>query len=99
MIENMQRVLIAGGGIGGLALASALRQANIDVTVFERDRTPSAWLGGYRIHINTDGSGALRTCLPADVWHSFQASAARAPRGIGFVTDQLRELLSLDLSH
>lgn len=32
----MSRALIIGGGIGGLCAAIALRQAGIDVTVFER---------------------------------------------------------------
>ena len=32
----MSRALIIGGGIGGLCAALALRQAGIDVTVFER---------------------------------------------------------------
>jgi 2-polyprenyl-6-methoxyphenol hydroxylase-like FAD-dependent oxidoreductase len=36
MAAGVERVAIIGGGIGGLAAATALRQAGIDVAVFER---------------------------------------------------------------
>ncbi|KAB8193770.1 NAD(P)-binding protein [Nonomuraea phyllanthi] len=62
------RILIAGGGLGGLALAQALRQGGLDVAVYERDPTPEIRNQGYRIHINPDGNAALRACLPPDVF-------------------------------
>jgi len=40
------RVMIIGAGTGGLALAHALKQAGIGVTVYERDRTPRDAQGG-----------------------------------------------------
>ena len=44
------RVLIAGGGLGGLTLAHALRQSGVDVAVFERDRPrPDDLTTSYRI--------------------------------------------------
>jgi 2-polyprenyl-6-methoxyphenol hydroxylase-like FAD-dependent oxidoreductase len=40
------RVLIIGGGIGGLCLAQGLRSAGFAVIVFERDSTPRSRLQG-----------------------------------------------------
>ncbi|MFB9235043.1 FAD-dependent oxidoreductase [Plantactinospora siamensis] len=66
-MSDRARILIAGGGIGGLALAQALRQGGLDVAVYERDPTPQTRNQGYRIHIDQDGNAALRACLPASV--------------------------------
>ncbi|MEU4425753.1 NAD(P)/FAD-dependent oxidoreductase [Actinoplanes sp. NPDC024001] len=60
-------ILIAGAGIGGLALAQALHQGGLDVAVFERDPTPQTRNQGYRLHIDANGNAALRACLPARV--------------------------------
>jgi 2-polyprenyl-6-methoxyphenol hydroxylase-like FAD-dependent oxidoreductase len=62
----MSRILIAGGGIGGLALAQALHRGGVDVAVYERDPTPKIRDQGYRIHIDQHGNDALRTCLPEE---------------------------------
>jgi 2-polyprenyl-6-methoxyphenol hydroxylase-like FAD-dependent oxidoreductase len=86
------RVLIAGGGLGGLTLAHALRSAGLQPRVFERgpaDLDPSL---SYRIHIDANGSRALRLCLPPDRWQDFEARSAAAPRGIAFATERLKEL-------
>jgi NADPH-dependent 2,4-dienoyl-CoA reductase/sulfur reductase-like enzyme len=42
------RVLIAGGGIGGLLLALSLLKKGFDVQVFERDLTAIRGEGKYR---------------------------------------------------
>jgi 2-polyprenyl-6-methoxyphenol hydroxylase-like FAD-dependent oxidoreductase len=63
----MTRILISGGGLGGLALAQALRRAGHDVAVYERDPSPELRNQGYRIHIDPDGNAALAACLPPDV--------------------------------
>ena len=52
MSEKQMRVAIIGGGIGGLCLAQGLKQAGVSVAVYERDRTPTARLQGFRIHID-----------------------------------------------
>ncbi|MEO6082346.1 MAG: NAD(P)/FAD-dependent oxidoreductase [Umezawaea sp.] len=66
-MPSTARVLIAGGGVGGLALAQALHHGGLDVAVYERDATPETRNQGYRIHIDQNGNAALRSCLPAEV--------------------------------
>lgn len=63
----MTRILIGGAGIGGLALAQAVRRAGLDVAIYERDPSPEPRNQGYRIHIDGDGNAALAACLPPDV--------------------------------
>lgn len=53
----IRRVLIAGGGIGGIATALALQQQGIDSVVFER--APELRDGGAGLHIFTNGMLAL----------------------------------------
>jgi 2-polyprenyl-6-methoxyphenol hydroxylase-like FAD-dependent oxidoreductase len=90
-------VLIIGAGTGGLCLAHGLKRAGIRVSVFERDRTRSDGLQGYRVGIDPDGSRALHACLPPDLFDTFVATCARAPRYFNMVTEHLSELLSLEL--
>ena len=49
MAPSNFKVLIIGGGMGGLCLAQGLKKANIDVEVFERDKSKDDRLQGYRI--------------------------------------------------
>jgi 2-polyprenyl-6-methoxyphenol hydroxylase-like FAD-dependent oxidoreductase len=66
-VPGMTRVLISGAGIGGLALAQALRRGGADVAVHEQDPSPKTRDQGYRLHIDQNGNAALRACLPPDV--------------------------------
>ncbi|MEV4314990.1 FAD-dependent monooxygenase [Actinocrispum sp. NPDC049592] len=88
------RVLVIGGGIGGLCLAQGLRAEGIDVTVF--DRAPSMTTGrqGYGFHINETGDAALSACLPTHLYELYRATASPAATG-DFVlfTAGLREIL------
>lgn len=60
----IRRVLIAGGGLGGIATALALQQRGIDSVVFERaDRLRD---GGAGLHIWTNGMLALARLGVAD---------------------------------
>jgi 2-polyprenyl-6-methoxyphenol hydroxylase-like FAD-dependent oxidoreductase len=90
-------VMIIGAGTGGLALAHGLKQAGIGVTVFERDRSPRDASGGYRVGISPAGSRALKTCLPPELFDLFVATSSRPPRYFNMLTEQLSNLISLDM--
>jgi 2-polyprenyl-6-methoxyphenol hydroxylase-like FAD-dependent oxidoreductase len=90
-------VLIIGGGTGGLALAHALRRADIGASVFERDLAPNADTGGYRVGISPAGSRALKACVPPENYELFVATSARAPRYFNMLTEQLSEVLCFGL--
>jgi 2-polyprenyl-6-methoxyphenol hydroxylase-like FAD-dependent oxidoreductase len=94
------RVLIAGGGLGGLTLAHALRSAGLQPAVFERGPAEVDLSTSYRIHIDGNGSRALQQCLPAALWRDFESRSAAAPRGIAFATEHLKQLAFIpDDSH
>ncbi|MCG0583493.1 NAD(P)-binding protein, partial [Burkholderia cenocepacia] len=52
-------VAIVGAGLGGLALAQALKQAGIAFDVYERDAAIDSRRQGYRIRIDATGQRAL----------------------------------------
>jgi 2-polyprenyl-6-methoxyphenol hydroxylase-like FAD-dependent oxidoreductase len=69
------RVLVIGGGIGGLCLAQGLRQAGVHVQVYERDESANGRRQGYRLRISPEGEAALRACLPAPLTRLLAATA------------------------
>ncbi len=87
------KVLVIGGGIGGLCLAQALVRAGVDVEVFERDRTPDARLQGYRLNIEPVGSAALSRCLPPQLFAELVATAGDPGPGMGVYDQNLRLLM------
>lgn len=89
--------MIVGAGTGGLCLAHGLKRAGVSVAVYERDRTRMDGLHGYRVGISPGGSQALQECLPPELFDLFVATCARAPRYFNMLTEQLSELLSLDI--
>jgi salicylate hydroxylase len=89
-------VLIIGGGIGGLTLAQGLKKSGVSVAVFERDRTTSDRVQGYRVHINPAGSLALHECLPPELFEAFARTCGKPSQGIHFVTARMNVLLSFD---
>jgi 2-polyprenyl-6-methoxyphenol hydroxylase-like FAD-dependent oxidoreductase len=95
MSQTSPRVLVIGAGTGGLALAHGLVRAGIDVRVFERDTLRTDGLHGYRVGIDPDGSRALHALLPPELYDTFVATCARAPRWFNMLTEQLREVLAL----
>jgi 2-polyprenyl-6-methoxyphenol hydroxylase-like FAD-dependent oxidoreductase len=99
--SRLGHVIIIGGGIGGLTLAQGLVKAGISVAVYERDRTTTDRVQGYRVHINPTGSRALHACLPAHLFDAFDRSCGRPGRGIRFLTERMGVLLSVgfDLVH
>ena len=72
------KVLVIGGGLGGLCLAQALRDTHIDVEVFERDLGPWERPQGYRLHLEADGLNALREVLSPDLHRLFTATCHAA---------------------
>lgn len=86
------RVLIAGAGIGGLCLAQGLRKAGIDCTIYET--APGIVSTGYRLHMNAGGGGALRQCLPENLFELYMQTSRVNVRREVFVMldDQGREL-------
>ncbi|MCX2715352.1 FAD-dependent oxidoreductase [Mycolicibacterium sp. J2] len=86
------RVLIAGGGIGGLCLAQGLRKAGVDCAVFES--APGIVQAGYRLHMNATGGAALRECLPDNLYELYVQTSRTNPRRELMVQldDQGREL-------
>ena len=62
-IKMRDRILIIGAGLGGLALAQGLVKAGFNVSVYERDVSPTSRPQGYRISIRSLGMNALIALL------------------------------------
>ena len=88
-------VLIAGGGLSGLALAQGLIKDGHTCEVFERDADDTRKIG-YYLHMNADGGEALRRCLPADLFELYTQTSRRTydRRESVVLDDQLNELSS-----
>ncbi|MFI9403271.1 FAD-dependent oxidoreductase [Nocardia sp. NPDC052316] len=69
------RIIVVGGGIGGLALAAGLRRTGFDVTVFDRD-TDVAATGGYHITLDGRAQSALRELVAPEIFERLLASAS-----------------------
>lgn len=92
------KVIIIGAGTGGLCLAQGLKSSGIAVEVFERDRTPTDRLQGYRLSINAQGSEALKSYLPEKLFEQFVQGAAKPSESVTFLDHRLGPLLGLDLT-
>ena len=71
------KVLIAGAGLGGLCLAQSLRRLDIEVEIFERDKSPWDRPQGYRLHLDSDGINAIHQSLPPDLYGLFDATSMK----------------------
>lgn len=88
-------VLIAGGGLAGLATAQGLLKSGHTVEVFERDADLDR-KQGYYLHFNAIGGEALRRCLPDDLFALYQQTSRQSydrPESI-VLDNQLNELSS-----
>jgi len=80
-------VLIAGGGLAGLALAQGLLKSGHTVEVFERDADLNR-KQGYYLHFNAIGGEALRRVLPADLFELYlDTSRESYDRAVSIVLD------------
>jgi 2-polyprenyl-6-methoxyphenol hydroxylase-like FAD-dependent oxidoreductase len=86
------RVAVAGGGLGGLALAQGLLRAGADVTVYERDASLASRRQGYRLHLDARAGLALDATLPPESFALFQATCAQPSRHLTVTTERLRVL-------
>ncbi|WP_442942744.1 FAD-dependent oxidoreductase [Nocardia sp. NBC_01503] len=91
-ISQTPRILIAGAGVGGLALAQALRRGGFDVAVHEQDPTPRIRNQGFRIHIDPNGNRALRACLPPAVFALVRDISGADDDTVAMYTDQRKPL-------
>src|SRR5262250_2518553 len=69
------KVLVAGGGIGGLCTALALRKAGIEAVVFERAERLRA--AGCGVHLWTNAVLALADLGVADALHAIAPAQSR----------------------
>lgn len=70
------KVLIIGGGVGGLALAHGCKKQGIPFHVFEKDRTEAYRAQGYRIRIGGPAVVALEYLLDEKTYSDFELSCA-----------------------
>jgi salicylate hydroxylase len=89
-------VLIIGGGIGGLTLAQGLQRAGVSAAVYERDRSATDRLQGYRVHISPIGSRALHECLPPHLFAIFDRTCGAPNTAVRFFTEHMRVLLAFE---
>jgi 2-polyprenyl-6-methoxyphenol hydroxylase-like FAD-dependent oxidoreductase len=92
------RVIVIGGGLGGLALAHGLRAARIEVAVYERSPRTGPQPASYGIHVNGYGNRALHACLPAENWALYDQNSVRAPDVVRFRDRSMDVLTALHLS-
>jgi 2-polyprenyl-6-methoxyphenol hydroxylase-like FAD-dependent oxidoreductase len=88
-------VLIAGGGLAGLAVAQGLVKNGHTVDVFERDADLNR-KQGYYLHLNPFGGEALRGVLPEDLFELYLETSRKTydrPESI-VLNDQFQELSS-----
>jgi 2-polyprenyl-6-methoxyphenol hydroxylase-like FAD-dependent oxidoreductase len=90
------KVVVVGAGTGGLCLAQGLHARGIDVRLFERDRTPTDRIQGYRLNISATGNRALEACLPPDNYRRFVEASARSSTGVFLFDHHLNRLLAID---
>jgi 2-polyprenyl-6-methoxyphenol hydroxylase-like FAD-dependent oxidoreductase len=89
-------VVVIGGGLGGLCLAQGLKKANIQVKVYERDRSRTERLQGYRLYLNPQGSRALYNCFPEHLYNAFEATCGKPGEAVRILSESLEELLYID---
>lgn len=72
------RIIIAGGGVGGLALAQGLARRGIEPFVLECDQDLSV-AGDVMMQLGPAACDAVKALVPAHVWDAFRNSAEISP--------------------
>ncbi|KAL1849687.1 hypothetical protein Daus18300_013188 [Diaporthe australafricana] len=90
------KVIVIGGGLGGLCLANGLLKSGIEALVLEKQSSPEEILSGYGIHINSPGRIALQNCLPQAQWEHFQALSTTVGTKMFFRDESLGLLAERD---
>lgn len=88
MIET-PKVVIVGSGLAGPCLAHGLRQAGVQVSLYERDAGVATRGQGYRIHIAPEGDRALRRCLPGELYRLAHEVSGKPGSGVTIYDPQL----------
>src|SRR5207237_10756317 len=88
-------ILIIGGGIGGLTLAQGLKRGGVSAAVYERDRTLTDRLQGYRVHISPTGSRALHECLPPHLFDIFDRTCGAPNTAVRSFTEPMPVLFAI----
>src|ERR1700722_1933033 len=92
------RLLIIGAGLGGLALAQGLVKAGFNVSVFERDESPTSRPQGYRISIRSLGMNALTALLaPEKMSRLPMAKVADVGDGFTCANEKMEPFFSVPL--
>ncbi|MGC7098015.1 FAD-dependent oxidoreductase [Amycolatopsis lurida] len=74
-MHNTGKVVVVGGGIGGLALGAGLRRRGYEVAVYDRDTDVTA-TGGYHITLDERAQSALRTLVEPEIVRRLLASGS-----------------------
>lgn len=77
-------VLISGGGLASLLLASSLHHNNIPFIIYERDASPVFRAQGYRLRLSAEGLDAIEKALSPAKWEKFWATCGKTG-GAGLV--------------
>lgn len=86
-------VVIAGAGLGGLALAQALRRRNIAATVYECDPALDSRRQGYRLHLDAAARDAVLAVLPPGPAELFIATTGTPRPRFTLLDRDLNQLL------
>ncbi|WP_143229350.1 FAD-dependent oxidoreductase [Actinophytocola xanthii] len=89
-------MIVIGGGVGGLVLGRALRDAGAEVLVADRDSRAED-TGGYRLHLDATACEILARRLPPAVYQALLASSAGPGsfQRFTFLDHRLRPLLRI----